>query len=294
MPWIQLTLNATSKNASAIGELLMDNGALSTTFTDLQDTPIFEALSDDEPLWVNTQITGLYDADVNLSSVLTMLNSSPLFNEDFFHKIELLEDKDWAREWIDNFHPMRFGKRLWICPSTKPIPDKNAVNVILDPGLAFGTGTHTTTALCLEWLDAQNLNNKVMVDFGCGSGILAIAAIKLGAKRVIGIDIDPQAILASSDNAARNGVSDQLLLYLLEDLPQDTLADVLVANILVGPLRELAITIETLVKPSGILALSGILEDQSEELMGIYDQWFRMQTPKIENEWVRLSGIKHV
>lgn len=294
MPWIQLTLNATSKNAHQIGELLTDSGALSTTFTDLQDTPIFEALSDETPLWTNTDITGLYKADIKMHTVLSMLNASSLLDEGFFHKIEILEDKDWVREWMEHFHPMKFGKRLWVCPSTKPIPDINAVNVMLDPGLAFGTGTHTTTALCLDWLDAQNLNNKVMIDFGCGSGILAIAAIKLGAKHVIGIDIDPQAIVASADNATRNGVSDQLSLYLPEDLPQGTLADVLVANILVGPLRELATTIETLVKPSGILALSGILAEQCEELMGIYGQWFAMQMPKIDNEWVRLSGTKQV
>ncbi len=293
MPWIQLTLNATSKNAHQIGELLMDTGALSTTFTNPQDNPIVDTLSDDTQLWPSTNITGLYGADSQMLSVLAMLNASPLLSKGFCPKIEFLADKNWTREWMNNFHPMKFGKRLWICPSECPVPDENAVNVMLDPGLAFGAGTHPTTALCLNWLDTQDLNNKVLIDFGCGSGILAIAALKLGAKRVIGIDIDPQAIAASRDNAIRNGVLDQLTLYLPEYLPQGILADVLVANILVDPLRKLATTIKDLVKPSGTLALSGILEEQGEEVLDIYDQWFAMQTPKVDNQWVILLGTKH-
>ncbi len=219
MPWIQLKLNATSENAEMIGELLMDNGALSATFTDSHDTPIFEPAPGETRLWGDTDITGLYEADTDMTLVVAALNNSPLLNENFALKIEQLEDKDWEREWMENFHPMQFGERLWICPSWKPVPDPSAVNVMLDPGLAFGTGTHPTTALCLKWLDAQNLQDKVVIDFGCGSGILAIAALKLGAKRVIGIDIDHQAITASRDNAERNNVSDQLELYLPGDMP---------------------------------------------------------------------------
>lgn len=294
MPWIQLKLNATSENAEQIGELLMDSGALSATFTDSKDTPVFEPLPGETRLWGDTDITGLFEADEEMISVLAMLNASPLLPENFSHKIELLEDKDWEREWMDKFHPMKFGERLWICPSWKPVPDETAVNVMLDPGLAFGTGTHPTTALCLAWLDGQDLTDKVIIDFGCGSGILAIAALKLGAKRVIGIDIDPQAILASRDNAQRNNVSDQLELYLPEDLPQGVLADVLVANILAGPLRELSTHIEALVKPNGALALSGILEQQAEELIGVYSQWFTMKPAKIKEEWARLSGVKNI
>ncbi|MCL3782939.1 50S ribosomal protein L11 methyltransferase, partial [Prolixibacteraceae bacterium JC049] len=148
--------------------------------------------------------------------------------------------KDWEREWMDNFHPMCFGQRLWICPSWRDVPDENAVNVMLDPGLAFGTGTHPTTAMCLQWLDGLDLAGKTIIDFGCGSGILAIAALKLGAAKAIGIDIDPQAIQASRDNAERNGVSERLELYLPKDQPEAMTADVVVANILAGPLRELA------------------------------------------------------
>jgi len=292
MPWIQLKLNATSANAEDIGELLMSNSALSATFTDAQDTPVFEPLPGETRLWGDTDITGLYEADADMQTIVDILKKSPLLADDFAYKIEQLEDKDWEREWMDNFHPMQFGERLWICPSWKPVPDENAVNVMLDPGLAFGTGTHPTTALCLAWLDGQDLQDKIVLDFGCGSGILAIAALKLGAKRVIGLDIDPQAIIASRDNAQRNGVSDQLELYLPEDLPEGVLADVLVANILAGPLRELSVNIEALVKPTGKLALSGILEQQAPELIETYGQWFEMDEATIKEEWARLSGTK--
>lgn len=294
MPWIQLKLNATSANAEDIGELLMSNDALSATFTDAQDTPVFEPLPGETRLWGDTDITGLYEADADMASIIEVLKKSPLLANDFAYKIEQLEDKDWEREWMDNFHPMQFGKRLWICPSWKPVPDENAVNVMLDPGLAFGTGTHPTTALCLAWLDGQDLQDKVIIDFGCGSGILAIAALKLGAKRVIGIDIDPQAITASRDNAQRNNVSDQLELYLPADMPEGLLADVLVANILAGPLRELSTSIEALIKPSGSLALSGILEQQAAELLETYGQWFEMDKAEIKEEWARLSGKKRL
>jgi len=293
MPWIQLKLNANNINAEAIGELLMDNGALSATFTDSQDTPIFEPMPGETRLWGDTDVTGLYDAETDMLPIIALLKTSTLLAEDFAFKIEQLEEKDWVREWMDNFHPMQFGERLWICPSWKPVPDENAVNVMLDPGLAFGTGTHPTTALCLAWLDAQDLTDKVVIDFGCGSGILAIAALKLGAKRVIGIDIDPQAITASRDNAERNHVSDQLELYLPEALPEGIVADVLVANILAGPLRELSTQIECLVKSDGALALSGILAPQAEGLNAVYGQWFTMDDAQIKEEWARLSGIKH-
>lgn len=292
MPWIQLKLNATSANAEDIGELLMSNGALSATFTDAQDTPVFEPLPGETRLWGDTDITGLYEADSDMQAIVEILKKSPLLADDFAFKVEQLEDKDWEREWMDNFHPMQFGERLWICPSWKPVPDENAVNVMLDPGLAFGTGTHPTTALCLAWLDGQDLQDKIVLDFGCGSGILAIAALKLGAKRVIGIDIDPQAITASRDNAERNGVSEQLELYLPDDLPEGILADVLVANILAGPLRELSGSIEALVQKNGKLALSGILEQQADELIETYSQWFDMDAVQVKEEWARLSGTK--
>jgi ribosomal protein L11 methyltransferase len=187
---------------------------------------------------------------------------------------------------------MQFGERLWICPSWRDVPNPDAVNVMLDPGLAFGTGTHPTTALCLQWLDGLDLAGKTVVDFGCGSGILGIAALKLGAARVIGIDIDPQAIQASRDNAERNGVADQIELYLPEDQPQDVEADVVVANILAGPLRELAPLIAGHGKAGSLMALSGVLESQAPELETIYGQWFEMDPTAVKEEWCRLSGRK--
>ena len=226
MAWVQIRLNSTDKQAEQISDFLEEIGAVSVTFMDSQDTPIFEPLPGETRLWGNTDVVGLFDAETDMKAIVDALIISRLVDRDLAHKIERIEDKDWEREWMDNFHPMQFGKRLWICPSWREVPDPNAVNVMLDPGLAFGTGTHPTTALCLQWLDGLDLTGKTVIDFGCGSGILAIAALKLGAKRAIGIDIDPQAILASTNNAQANGVADRLRLFLAKDQPKDLVADV--------------------------------------------------------------------
>ena len=292
MPWIQLKINATDKNAEGLGDILSDSGALSVTFLDAKDNPVFEPMPGETRLWGDTDIVALYEGEHDMNAVLTYLRAQPELGNDFAYKLEPLEDKDWVREWMDQFHPMQFGKRLWICPSWRDVPDPTAVNVMLDPGLAFGTGTHPTTALCLQWLDAQDLEGKTVVDFGCGSGILAIAALKLGAKRVVGIDIDPQAITASKENARRNGVEDQIELYLPQDQPDDVLGDVLVANILAGPLEELAPLMQGLVKQGGPLALSGLLPSQAERLREVYGQWFDMAPATEQDEWIRLNGIK--
>ena len=227
MPWIQIKLNATNENAEQIGDMLMEEtGALSVTFLDAHDTPVFEPLPGETRLWGDTDILALYDAEADTHFIIEQAKLSNLLPEGFAFKVEQLEDKDWEREWMDNFHPMKFGERLWICPSWREVPEPDAVNVMLDPGLAFGTGTHPTTALCLEWLEGLDLAGKTVIDFGCGSGILAIAAIKLGAEKVIGIDIDPQALLASKDNAERNGVAEQLNVFLPQDQPEGLIADV--------------------------------------------------------------------
>ena len=206
------------------------------------------------------------------------------------HHAEVIEDQDWERSWMDNFHPMRFGQRLWIVPSWHAAPEPGAVNLLLDPGLAFGTGTHPTTALCLEWLDGQDLKDCNVLDFGCGSGILAIAALLLGAKEAIGTDIDVQALEASRDNAGRNNIEPGLFpLYLPEDLPQ-VQADVVVANILAGPLVALAPQLSSLVKPGGRLALSGILAEQGEEVAAAYAKDFDLDPIANRDGWVRISG----
>jgi len=262
MPWIQLKINTT------------------------------EPLPGETLLWGDTDAIGLYDAETDMAEVVAMLENEPLLGKGFVHKIEQLEDKDWEREWMDNFHPMRFGERLWICPSWRDVPDPDAVNVMLDPGLAFGTGTHPTTAMCLQWLDSLDLTDKTVIDFGCGSGILAIAALKLGAKHVVGIDIDPQAIQASRDNAERNGVSERLSLYLPKDQPENLSADVVVANILAGPLRELAPLISVLPVAGGHLGLSGVLASQAQSVADAYNDKFELDAVAEKEEWCRITGVK--
>lgn len=292
MPWVQLRLNANEETAEKYSDWLSACGAQAVTFIDEKDTPIYEPLPGDEVIyWNQTVVMGLFEANHDMDKVVSYLKSIHPDKSDMKYKLEQLEDKDWEREWMDNFHPMKFGERLWICPSWIEVPEPDAVNVMLDPGLAFGTGTHPTTALCLTWLDGLDLVGKTVVDFGCGSGILSLAALKLGASKVIGIDIDPQALQASLANAKRNNVEDRLELYLPADQPTFK-ADVVVANILAGPLRELAPTIIEFVADQGVLALSGVLEDQAQTLQDIYGQWCKMDPVKVKEEWVRLSGIK--
>lgn len=292
MPWIQLRLSADEDTAEKYSDWLSACGAQAVTFIDAKDTPIYEPLPGDEVIyWNNTVVMGLYDASHDMDKVLNYLKGIHPDKANMTYKLEQLEDKDWEREWMDNFHPMKFGQRLWVCPSWREVPDPSAVNVMLDPGLAFGTGTHPTTALCLTWLDGLDLVGKTVVDFGCGSGILSLAALKLGAKKVIGIDIDPQALQASLENAKRNQCEDRLELFLPKDQPKFK-ADVVVANILAGPLRELAPVIIEYVASNGVLALSGVLEEQAQQLQTIYGEFCQMDPIKVQEEWVRLSGVR--
>ncbi|SKA51347.1 50S ribosomal protein L11 methyltransferase [Enterovibrio nigricans] len=293
MPWIQIKLNATAETAEAIGDVLMeDAGALSVTFLDAKDTPVFEPMPGETRLWGETDIVALYDAEADMEAIVAILKSNPLLGQDFTHKIEQLEDKDWERAWMDNFKPMRFGQRLWVCPSWCDAPDPEAVNIMLDPGLAFGTGTHPTTSLCLEWLDGLDLKGKTIIDFGCGSGILSLAALLLGAEKVIGIDIDPQALQASKDNAERNGVADRLELYQPKDQPQNLQAEVVVANILAGPLRELSPIIKSLMAPQGLLAMSGVLDSQAESVADCYRDELTVDEITSKEEWCRITAHK--
>ncbi|GGA63276.1 ribosomal protein L11 methyltransferase [Neiella marina] len=288
MAWLQLRVNATAASAESIGDAMSECGALSVTFLDSKDTPIFEPLPGETRLWGETDVMGLWQANADMDVALHLLQQQ--FGQ-LTYKMEALEDKDWERAWMDNFKPMKFGNRLWVCPSWCDVPEPDAVNVMLDPGLAFGTGTHPTTALCLAWLDGLDLHGKTVIDYGCGSGILAVAALKLGATRVIGIDIDPQAIQASQANAERNEVADKLELHLAgeAELPA---ADVLVANILAGPLQQLASTIADLVKPSGLLALSGLLLEQETSVKQAYQDQFNSLQVVEQEQWMRISGIK--
>jgi ribosomal protein L11 methyltransferase len=291
MPWIQLKISSPAKYAEQIGDILSANGSQAVSFFDAKDTPMYEPKPGEVMLWPDTEVVGLYDANYDMAALIKRLEKSRVLGKGFAHKIEQLEDKDWEREWMLNFHPMQFGQRLWICPSWRDVPDPSAVNVMLDPGLAFGTGTHPTTALCLTWLDGLALQDATVVDFGCGSGILGIAALKLGAKRVVGIDIDPQAILASQDNANRNHVGEKIELYLPADQPE-LKADVVLANILAAPIRELRHIISAYCKTGGRLVLSGLLDNQAQEINDLYSQEFDMEPIAIQGDWARVSGIK--
>jgi len=261
------------------------------TFMDAEDQPIFEPDLGTTPLWSHTHLLALFEADTDADALvahLRLLTGGHLPE----HHIERIEDQDWERSWMDGFAPMRFGQRLWIVPSWHEAPEPDAVNLLLDPGLAFGTGTHPTTSLCLQWLDGQALEGCSVLDFGCGSGILAIAALLLGAPHAVGTDIDPQALEASRDNAGRNGIADERFpVYLPADLPQEP-ADVVVANILAGPLVSLAPQITGLVKRGGRLALSGILAEQAEEVRAAYAAHFQLDPTATLDGWVRISGVR--
>lgn len=295
MAWIQVRLHAKAAQVEASENALLAAGALSVTLQDDADQPILEPELGTTPIWDDTQVIGLFEAGLNQEQLLADIQQNFALeggSEFPNYKIEILEDKDWIRAWMDSYHPMQFGERLWVCPSWREPPEPQAVNLMLDPGLAFGTGTHPTTALCLKYLDQAVKGGELVVDFGCGSGILGIAALLLGAKKMVGIDIDPQALTATKDNAERNHIApESYAVYLPEKQPQVE-ADITVANILAGPLVALAPQIAALTKAGGKLALSGLLAEQAEEISACYSKWFTMQPPIQQEDWVVLTGIK--
>jgi len=291
MSWKELHLQLSSQDIDAISDALHELGAVAVTLRDAEDNPIFEPPPGTTPLWEQTQVTGLFDASRDLEAVIARLEAQ--FGQGFVVQWQQdeLPEMDWERSWMDDFEPMQFGKRLWIVPSWHDAPDDSAANIQLDPGLAFGTGTHPTTALCLEWLDAHPPQGQTVIDYGCGSGILAIAALKLGAEKAWGIDNDPQALVASGENALKNHLEDRLDLYRPEAMP-GLQVDLVIANILANPLQELAPRLAHLVKPGGHIILSGILREQAEGLNRIYSQWFEMAPIAHKEDWVRLEGVK--
>ena len=295
MPWLQIKVVTNPEIAEFYEDLLLEAGCAAVTFEDAKDQPIFEPELGTTPLWGTTVITGLFAAEHDLESTLAFLNEQKLSVEGgdtIEFKAEILEDKDWEREWMTHYHPMQFGSHFWVCPSWIEVPDANAVNLMLDPGLAFGTGTHPTTALCLEWLASEPLQNRSVIDYGCGSGILGIAAILLGASAVSGVDIDPQALTATQDNLVRNGLDKERLPVFFPEIFESEPVDLVIANILAGPLKELAPTLAELVKSGGQLILSGLLIEQADELISTYSEWFDMEPPSTKEEWVRLTGRK--
>jgi ribosomal protein L11 methyltransferase len=289
MPWHQITLTAPRDDTSNIEDTLLELGAVSVTMQDAADVPVLEPLPGETPLWPEVNIVGLFEADTDTDFVDVQLATHNIMPGTWVY----VEDQDWERAWMDQFHPLQFGARLWIVPSWLDAPDPQAVNILLDPGLAFGTGTHPTTALCMAWLDRADMAEKSVLDYGCGSGILAIAALKLGASNAWGIDIDPQALTATRDNAARNGIETAFLHTGLPGaLPQDAIFDVLLANILMGPLIELAPTLTTHVKPGGQLVLSGLLAEQAEDVMAAYAEYFDFDPPALKDGWACLSALR--
>ncbi|HEY6942805.1 50S ribosomal protein L11 methyltransferase [Dokdonella sp.] len=296
MPFLELSLTVRASDQERVELALEEAGALAVTLLDADaDTPneraILEPGVGETPLWGEIALSALFDAEADRAGLLHVLEELLPEIEPAQVRFRDVADQDWTRAWMDQFKPMRFGRRLWIYPSNiePPGDQADAVVVRLDPGLAFGTGTHPTTALCLEWLDGLDLAGLHVIDYGCGSGVLAIAALKLGAARVDGIDNDPQAILASRDNAERNGVADRLALY-LPDAFAHRPADVFVANILAGPLADLAPRFATCVKPGAPFALSGILVAQADELLARYAEWFDDLVVATREDWVRISG----
>lgn len=295
MSWQNLHLDLTQKQADAVEEFLNDQGALAVSMTDAADEPLFEPPPGETPLWQSIHLTALFDRDFDLKKVLAQLAEE--FSADILKtiRIETLEDEDWQRRCLDQFKPRCFGEKLWVVPSWHEVPAEAQAFLYLDPGLAFGTGSHPTTALCLEWLAQHIQPGQFVIDYGTGSGILAIAAIKLGAKHVIAIDNDPQALEASRDNAARNSIEENKITFLFPEQFThfiDSPSDVLVANILANPLIELAPKLSAMIKPQGSLVLSGILENQAENVLHAYQPWIAFDPVSTSEGWVRLNGKK--
>ncbi|GAB5499293.1 MAG: 50S ribosomal protein L11 methyltransferase [Pseudohongiellaceae bacterium] len=291
--WQQLTIRVRSTDAEPVEQTLLAHGAVSISYLDAEDQPVFQEEPGSTPLWDNSVLLALFAADTDLAELLDQFKHNPAISNAASLAVEQLEDQAWERAWMADFQPLEIGQRLWICPSWLPPPDPDAVTVLMDPGLAFGSGSHHTTELCLQWLDQADVSGKMVIDYGCGSGILAIAAAKLGATRVSAVDNDPQAILATLDNCQRNGVSlDTLHAYLPDALPADTEADILIANILAAPLMSLAGLFAGLLRPGGQLVLSGLLESQIDQVAACYQDQFDLMSPVIAADWVRLDAMR--
>jgi len=292
MSWLQLTLESDHESAEQLSELLEQFGAVSISLTAMSDEKIFgQAIEKDSVLWQQTRVIALLHEDTDLDTLLVCLRNRVGEGKIGKHEISMLEDRDWVNEFKSAHGVKIFAESLCVCPSWCELPGDDLPHIILDPGLAFGTGNHETTAACLEWLAENNIRGKTVIDFGCGSGILALAAVKLGAEKVYAVDIDPQALKASEENAKRNGITDRLVIAHPEDI-QLPVVDILVANVLLNPLQELASLFSELVQPSGDLVLSGLLSTQAEECLEAYQSWFNMDGPVFKQEWSLLHGIR--
>lgn len=306
MSWQHIHLQCPKDKVEFAEALFYESEAVSILLEDAGDEPLFEPLPGEEPLWDEVILTAIYDT--NSDDRFDGTNFEALAN-DIAAQVSAsrfwttrLDDKDWSREWMAHYKPVKCEGNLWIVPEWLDAPDPTATNLILDPGLAFGTGYHATTRLCLDWLSAQNLKDKVVIDYGCGSGVLGVAALLLGAKEVLAVDIDPQAILATRQNAALNNVSDRLKVFLPEEFSEyqpahDLTADTITANILAKPLIEFAPLFSTLLKDGGSIVLAGLIENQTQSVIDAYAPYFELGAAyhydnKDDHHWHRLSGIK--
>lgn len=304
MSWITLIIRTDAEHAEALSDALLEQGALSVEIHDAAADTQDEQMLFGEPgepsgeIWKNAEISALFEQAADIAEVLRNVSSIMPSGEDLEYHLERIEEQDWVRLTQSQFDPIQISQRLWIVPTWHSSPDPAAINLILDPGLAFGTGSHPTTQLCLGWLD-QNLSpGGKLIDYGCGSGILAIAALKLGAAHVTGIDIDPQAIEASQENALRNQCDPEKFRFVTprhtigSNVSPDHPVDVIVANILTNPLMLLAPVLAGAVRAGGDIVLSGILQEQADEVKQVYRQWFDMRTMAVQEGWVLLTGSK--
>jgi ribosomal protein L11 methyltransferase len=292
MPFLELHLRLQAPDQPATEVALENCGSLAITLLDAEDTPILEPGVGETPLWPDLHLTALFDEHRDRIEILAVLEDALPRQIVETARFAVLDDRDWTRAWMDHYHPMRFGRRLWIYPWTEATPDNpESVVVRLDPGLAFGTGTHPTTALCLEWLDSVDCGGMTVTDFGCGSGILAIAALKLGARQAYAIDNDPQALLATRENAERNAVASKLsVLGHTEPAPPE--ADILLANILLNPLIKLHESLTNAVRIGGLAVFSGMLAEQASEFITTYRHCFDPLKVTQREDWIRIEGIR--
>src|SRR5687767_14979613 len=300
MPFLELSLRCRAADESWLEQALNDVGALAVTLMDADaatpnERAVLEPGVGEQPLWAECVVTALFPAGTPQDGLLAALESiDPRVALDTA-EFRDVEDQDWERAWMDQYAPMRFGTRTWIVPWNHELPDEagtDAAVVRLDPGLAFGSGTHPTTSLCLQWLDGLDLREQAVLDVGCGSGILALAALKLGAARAVGVDNDPQALLATHDNAERNAVGDRAAAFLRQAEPATATYRVVVANILASALDALAGMLAARVAPGGRIALSGILAGQEDELLERYGAWFDALAVAREGDWMRIDGVR--
>lgn len=290
MPQLALTLNLDGLDAERVEEACFEFGALAVSYTDQRDDPILEPAPGEFRLWPHSRLQALFSFDCSPQDIVAGL-SHVLRVEPARIAVETLADRVWEREWLRDFHPMCFGRRLWVAPHHAHVHTEDAVIVRLDPGLAFGTGTHATTAMCLGWLDENAQTDDLAIDYGCGSGVLAVAAVKLGARAAHAFDIDPQALTATHDNATANGVEAQV--HVVDaDAKLPTGADILLSNILCGPLCELAPRFAALTRTGGKIVVAGLLDSQADEVTRAHAPWFDIAPFASRDGWTALAGTR--